>query len=453
MTSMPITSPGAHEARGEAHVVGARRGVAGRVIMEQNHARRTGDGRLAEDLARMDGGRVDGADRQQRRADHAAADVEQDQAEVLDRPGAEARQQVRRRLARRAELRPLGRRLQQRPASQLDGRQQPRRLRLADAGHAAQGVARRPGEPVQPADRRQQALASSRAPRLRWPEPEHDARPARCRRARRRPRARASPAADRRPPAPSLPAPFARMPAAAADACHILFARCRASARSLDPWPRCSLGAAVLAACAEPPTREISQAQGALDAARAAGAEAYARTEFQAADAALKKAHDAVAERDYRQALSFALDAREQARTAAREAAAAAAPAPPPTWPQAIQAAARASRRARTRLAGPCGRARRCAPVSAPVARPSSTTPIARSALSGRRRRLRPRGGARSGRIEDAARRESPPSLRRAPAEARGSQSPISGPSSVTAADDHDEADDVEQHAVAHHRA
>lgn len=82
-------------------------------------------------------------------------------------------------------------------------------------------------------------------------------------------------------------------------------------------------GAVLSTGCAEPPTREISQAQGALDAARAAGAEAYARTEFQAADTALKKAHEAVAERDYRQALSFALDAREQARTAAREAAAA----------------------------------------------------------------------------------------------------------------------------------
>ena len=46
----------------------------------------------------------------------------------------------RRRLPRGAELGPLGGRLQQRPAPQLDGRQQPRRLRLADTGHAAQRV-------------------------------------------------------------------------------------------------------------------------------------------------------------------------------------------------------------------------------------------------------------------------------------------------------------------------
>jgi predicted S18 family serine protease len=112
------------------------------------------------------------------------------------------------------------------------------------------------------------------------------------------------------------------------------------------------LGAALSTGCAEPPTREIGQAQGALDAARAAGAEAYARTEFQAADAALKKAHEAVAERDYRQALSYALDAREQARTAAREAAAARGRAATEVA-LAIQTAAADIDAARKRLAGP----------------------------------------------------------------------------------------------------
>jgi hypothetical protein len=112
-----------------------------------------------------------------------------------------------------------------------------------------------------------------------------------------------------------------------------------------------TLGATLLTACAEPPTREISQAQGALDAARAAGAEVYARSEFQAADTALKKAHGAVAERDYRQALGFALDAREQARTAAREASAARARAASDVA-QAIQTAARGVDTARARLTG-----------------------------------------------------------------------------------------------------
>ncbi len=119
-----------------------------------------------------------------------------------------------------------------------------------------------------------------------------------------------------------------------------------------------SLGAAVLVstvivtACAEPPTREISQAQGALDAARAAGAEVYAKVEFQAADTALKKAHEAVTERDYRQALSYALEAREQARTAAREASAARARAATDVA-MAIQTAARDVETSRKRLATP----------------------------------------------------------------------------------------------------
>jgi hypothetical protein len=111
-------------------------------------------------------------------------------------------------------------------------------------------------------------------------------------------------------------------------------------------------GAVAMTACAEPPTREISQAQGALDAARAAGAESYARTQFQAADAALKRAHDAVAERDYRQALSSALDAREQARTAAREASAARARAATDVA-LSIQATVRGIEAAHKRLAGP----------------------------------------------------------------------------------------------------
>jgi hypothetical protein len=73
------------------------------------------------------------------------------------------------------------------------------------------------------------------------------------------------------------------------------------------------------AACVDPPDKEIQQAQGAIDAARAAGADQYARDEFTAAEDALKRAHDAVDQRDYRQALNNALDARERAQTAAKD--------------------------------------------------------------------------------------------------------------------------------------
>ena len=74
-------------------------------------------------------------------------------------------------------------------------------------------------------------------------------------------------------------------------------------------------------ACTSPPNKEMDQAQGAIDAARAAGADRYAPTEFAAATTALKNATDAVAQRDYRLALNHAIDSREQAQNAARVAA------------------------------------------------------------------------------------------------------------------------------------
>ena len=83
----------------------------------------------------------------------------------------------------------------------------------------------------------------------------------------------------------------------------------------------CVVAAVLVAACAEPPNKEIDQAQGAIDAARAAGADRYAATEYTAATDALKRAQEAVGQRDYRQALNEALDSREHAQNAAREAA------------------------------------------------------------------------------------------------------------------------------------
>jgi hypothetical protein len=76
----------------------------------------------------------------------------------------------------------------------------------------------------------------------------------------------------------------------------------------------------VLAGCATPPSKELSQAQGALDAARAAGAAEYATEEFTAANDTLARAHDAVSARDYRAALSYALDASARAQAAAKSA-------------------------------------------------------------------------------------------------------------------------------------
>ena len=75
------------------------------------------------------------------------------------------------------------------------------------------------------------------------------------------------------------------------------------------------------AGCSEPPQKEIDRAQQAIDAARAAGAEQYAAETYAAATAALRQSHEAVDQRDYRLALSRAVDAGDRAQEAAKEAA------------------------------------------------------------------------------------------------------------------------------------
>jgi hypothetical protein len=81
------------------------------------------------------------------------------------------------------------------------------------------------------------------------------------------------------------------------------------------------LALVLLAACGTPPHKEMDQAQGAIDAARAAGADRYATEAFTAAQQSLARAAEAVAQRDYRLALNHALESSEQAQTAARIAA------------------------------------------------------------------------------------------------------------------------------------
>lgn len=89
-------------------------------------------------------------------------------------------------------------------------------------------------------------------------------------------------------------------------------------------WCRARLACLLVvlaSACASPPNKEMDQAQGAIDAARAAGADRYAPSEYTAATTALKDANAAVEQGDYRLALNHAIDSREQAQNAARVAA------------------------------------------------------------------------------------------------------------------------------------
>lgn len=81
------------------------------------------------------------------------------------------------------------------------------------------------------------------------------------------------------------------------------------------------LAVAAGAACGTPPEKEYHQAVGAIEAARAAGAATFAPDELAAAERLLVRYDEAAGQRDYRQALSHALDARERATTAAAKAA------------------------------------------------------------------------------------------------------------------------------------
>jgi hypothetical protein len=86
-------------------------------------------------------------------------------------------------------------------------------------------------------------------------------------------------------------------------------------------WCRATLACllvVIAGGCTSPPHKEMDQAQGAIDAARAAGADRFAPTEFAAANTALKSANDAVQQGDYRLALNHAIDSREEAQNAAR---------------------------------------------------------------------------------------------------------------------------------------
>lgn len=81
------------------------------------------------------------------------------------------------------------------------------------------------------------------------------------------------------------------------------------------------VAAASTAACSTPPDKERHQAEGAIAAAREAGAGEYASADLATAQSALDKYDAAVAQRDYRLALSLAVEARDTAYHAAKRAA------------------------------------------------------------------------------------------------------------------------------------
>jgi hypothetical protein len=74
--------------------------------------------------------------------------------------------------------------------------------------------------------------------------------------------------------------------------------------------------------CTDPPHRELAAAHDALEEARRQGADRYAPERWQEAEAALAQARQRIEAKDYRGALSSAIDAFDRARQAAQAAAA-----------------------------------------------------------------------------------------------------------------------------------
>ena len=73
-----------------------------------------------------------------------------------------------------------------------------------------------------------------------------------------------------------------------------------------------------LAACEQPPSKELAAAEAALNQARTDEAEKYAAEQFKEAEKALEEARRKVQAREYRAALSSATEAAERARQASQ---------------------------------------------------------------------------------------------------------------------------------------
>jgi hypothetical protein len=229
--------------------------------------------------------------------------VEQQDAELLDGLRPELGDQEQGRVAGRQDLDAFAARTDEGAPANLHRGHQLRGTRVADAGQAAQLVGRAAGEAVHAADHSQDGVRQLEGTGLRTAVAKHDGQQ------------------------------FVVTQTAGAEAIQLLTrAIVRRNCLHRPIWlllyffavrRLLAIGLLLLASagCSGPPQKEIDQAQSAVDQARTAGAERYASTEFAAAASSLEKAHAAVGQRDYRQALNYAIDSRQRATEAARQAA------------------------------------------------------------------------------------------------------------------------------------
>jgi hypothetical protein len=312
-----IDHPDAHELASadeparEHQVIRAWRWIAGWVIVKHDDGCSSRGGRLAKHLARMDETRVGRSDREHLRADQALTRVKEQDAKLLDAMCAMRRQQEGRGVTRCEKLRTRGRGPEQGAPAELDAGEDATGERRADARDVGQIVSTHPGQAMHAAGGSEQPRGDLERIGL-GGGVSHEHREqlivAECRDTLSR-ELFAQPIRVR-----TLP----HTPHLARSAFSLRYTGQRMSCRLT-----CVLAvAACLAACSEPPIKERQQAETALTAARAAEASTYAADELHAAESALVKYDEAVTQRDYRQALSAALDARDRAYEAAKTAAA-----------------------------------------------------------------------------------------------------------------------------------
>lgn len=281
------------------------------MIMEQDQRRGARARRRAEDFARMDDAGVDRADGDDRRPQHAVLRVEQQDAELLDRAGAVLRDEHLRGVDRRANLKTFAPGAHERAAAGFDGGDQLGGAGTADAGHPAELVGRGARETVEAADGRQHGIGEIERARPRDPVAQDE-------------REQLVIAEHTRPrPLELFTRPIVRREDLhrGADPLACLSRFVRGILLRVRRLPTLVLVALIASGCSQPPQKEIDQAQTALDAAKAAGAEKYATDEYNAAAGSLQKSHDAVDQRDYRQALNYAIDSRQRSQEAAKLAA------------------------------------------------------------------------------------------------------------------------------------
>ena len=237
------------------------RGSPDGMVVEQDDRRGAGAGRLAEDLARVDDARVERPDRHDRSSGARGASCRAARRRTARPAGCRtAAAGARPPIARRRDLRRArGRAASDRAAAQLHRRDDLRGPRRADPGTCDRSSNRARAQPLEAADRRQHGVGEIQRARARPAVAQHDGQQLVVARAPSHRGAGAFRAADRAGATVFIVHHPCYTSGPMRRACRPACAPCSSA-------PRCS----------EPPQKEIDRAQGAIDAARAAGAEQYA---------------------------------------------------------------------------------------------------------------------------------------------------------------------------------